>query len=165
MKIIKDQQITEDSWSYLNDISPELAPEELPAGDIIVPYAYWLEHKTVLISRDAELGLAIDGFVETETLVDDLSYFSLIALVFPAFADGRSYSHARLLRDRYEFQGELRAVGDVLRDQLFYMHRCGIDSYALREDKDFEDALAAFKEFSVTYQTAADGAQPIYRVR
>lgn len=89
----------------------------------------------------------------------------LIALDFPAFKDGRCYSHARLLRERYDYQGELRAVGDVLRDQLFFMKRCGIDSFQLRSDKDMEDALNAFNDFSVKYQTAADGAPPIYDVR
>ncbi len=70
-----------------------------------------------------------------------------------------------LLRDRYGYQGELRAVGDILRDQLFYMQRCGIDSFTLREDKDFKDALAAFKEFTVTYQTATDGVVRVYKNR
>ncbi len=160
MKIIKDNAIIDDEWQCLTDVEGEL-----PTGDVIVPFAYWLEHKSELMNRDSKLGVSIDGSIETEDVAKDQSNFDLIALEFPAFADGRSYSHARLLRDRYGYSGELRAVGDVLRDQLFYMRRCGIDSFTLREDKGFEDALDAFKEFTVTYQTAADGAIPVYKNR
>ena len=87
--------------------------------------------------------------------------FSIIALDFPIFKDGRSYSHARLLRERYNYKGELRAVGDVLQDQLFFMERCGIDSFQIRDDKDIEQALNGLKGFSVRYQAAADDTIPI----
>lgn len=160
MKIIKDKAIVEDDWQYLPD-----AEAPLPVGDVIIPFAYWLEHRSDLSSHNGKIAIVIDGDVETEDLTEYLEQFELIALQFPAFADGRCYSHARLLRDRYQYQGELRAVGDVLQDQLFYMMRCGIDSFALREDKDFAAALAAFDEFTVSYQTAADGQLPIYRRR
>ena len=83
-------------------------------------------------------------------------YFIIIALDFPTFKDGRSYSHARLLRERYKYEGELRAIGDVLQDQLFFMKRCGIDSFKVRDDKNIEEALKSFKDFSVRYQAAAD---------
>ena len=160
MKVIKDNNIVEDSWQYIEEVS-----EELPTGDLIVPFDYWLEKQSELNQHDGQIAVSINGAVETEQVAEHLERFQLIALEFPVFADGRSYSHARLLRDRYAYRGELRAVGDVLRDQLFYMKRCGIDSFALRRDKDFNDALKAFKEFSVTYQNAADGAMPIYKVR
>ena len=94
-----------------------------------------------------------------------LDQFELVALEFPKFTDGRSYSHARRLRDRFGYRGEIRAVGEVLRDQLFFMQRCGIDSYQVREDKDAEDALKGLSDFSVKYQTAADGAPPVYKLR
>ena len=84
---------------------------------------------------------------------------------FPKFTDGRGYSSARLLRDRYSFRGEIRAIGDVLQDQLFYMKRCGIDAYALREDKDIVAALASLRDFSETYQAAVDQPQPLFRRR
>jgi uncharacterized protein (DUF934 family) len=87
----------------------------------------------------------------------------VIALEFDQFKDGRSYSLARLLRERYKFNGQIRAVGDVLHDQLFYMRRCGVDAFELRPDRSAEDALRAFKEFSVTYQAAADDTRPLYR--
>lgn len=81
------------------------------------------------------------------------------------FTDGRNYSNARLLRDRYGYKGELRAIGDVLRDQLFYLHRCGFDAYALRADKDPYEALESLKDFSVTYQAATDEPLPLFRRR
>jgi hypothetical protein len=87
----------------------------------------------------------------------------VIGVNFPKFTDGRSYSSARLLRERYGYAGEIRAIGDVLQDQLFYMRRCGIDAYALRADKDIDKALAGLRVFSETYQAAADQPQPLFR--
>jgi uncharacterized protein (DUF934 family) len=92
-----------------------------------------------------------------------LAKLSLIAVQFPKFTDGRGYSIATLLRTRYGYTGELRAVGDVLRDQLFFMRRAGFDSYALREDLNAEKALAAFTDFSVMYQTSAAQNAPLFR--
>jgi uncharacterized protein (DUF934 family) len=162
MRVIKDRQIIEDSWQRLEQLDPDQA---LPEGDVIVTYAYWLENRDALIARQGKLGICINGDDETEEVARDIEHFDLIALDFPAFADGRSYSHARLLHDRYAYKGELRAVGDVMRDQLLFMQRCGIDSFALREDKDAEDALNAFSELTVKYQTAADGVDPVYKYR
>lgn len=162
LRVIKDNRIIEDQWQRLEAVEPG---QPLPEGDIIVPYAYWREHRAALLSRQGKLGICINGDDETENVAEDLDHFDLIALEFPVFKDGRSYSHARLLRERYHYGGELRAVGDVLRDQLFFMKRCGIDSFQLRSDKDMEDALRAFDDFTVKYQTATDLAPPIYRLR
>ena len=86
--------------------------------------------------------------------------------VFKDFVgDGRAFSYARLLRDRYGYKGELRAVGFVLRDHLDFMARCGIDSFELMEGKDSENALKAFHEFSVAYQPSTRGPEPAYRLR
>ncbi|MEX2525861.1 MAG: DUF934 domain-containing protein [Gammaproteobacteria bacterium] len=162
MRVIKDNQIIEDGWQRLETVEED---QPLPEGDIIIPFRYWIEHHNELPEREGQLAVCIDGEDETEEVARYLDHFPLIALDFPAFKDGRCYTHAHLLRERYHYEGELRAVGDVLRDQLFFMKRCGIDSFALRSDKEMEDALAAFNDFSVTYQTAADGAPPIYDVR
>jgi len=88
-----------------------------------------------------------------------------VAVHFPQFADGRGYSLGRLLRERYGWRGELRAIGDVLRDQLFYLTRCGFDAFDLREDQDLQAALSAFDDFSESYQTAVDQRQPLFRRR
>nr|WP_310638858.1 DUF934 domain-containing protein [Burkholderia gladioli] len=84
---------------------------------------------------------------------------------FPRFGDGRGYSTAHLLRNRHGWTGELRAIGDVLRDQLNYMSRCGFDAFAVRADRDPHDALNAFTEFSERYQGAVDDAVPLFRRR
>ena len=163
MRVIKDNQIIEDNWQRIDLTEPD-AP--LPGGDIIVPYAYWKEHKAELLNRqDGRVAICIHGDDAIEDVADDLQYFQLIALDFPVFKDGRNYSNARLLRDRYDYHGELRAVGDVLRDQLFYLRRCGIDSFQVRADKDIEDALKGLADFSITYQAAADGTVPVYKNR
>jgi uncharacterized protein (DUF934 family) len=89
----------------------------------------------------------------------------LIAVNFPQFTDGRGYSIARLLRERYSWRGELRAIGDVLRDQLFYLARCGFDAFMLREGQDAQAALAAFNDFSEGYQASVERPQPLFRRR
>ena len=163
MRVIKDNQVVEDGWQRVEITEAE---PQLPAGDIIVPFAYWQQHKAELTGRgDGRVAVCVNGDDPIEDVVRDLQHFPLIALDFPAFRDGRNYSNARLLRDRYGYRGELRAVGDVLRDQLFYLRRCGIDSFQVRADKDIEDALSGLADFSVTYQTAADGAVPVYKTR
>ncbi|MDQ5959482.1 MAG: hypothetical protein QG592_561 [Pseudomonadota bacterium] len=89
----------------------------------------------------------------------------MIGINFPKFVDGRGYSTARLLRERYAYQGEIRAIGDVLQDQLFLMARCGFDAFALRADKSVEKALGAFETFKAPYQAAVDQPQPLFRRR
>jgi uncharacterized protein (DUF934 family) len=100
-----------------------------------------------------------------EEIVPDLASFSLIVLIFPAFTDGRCYSFARLLRDRYHYTGEIRAQGDVLHDQLFYMSQSGINSFELAMPDQIENALTAFSDFSESYQTTALKPDPLYRRR
>ncbi|HEY6240935.1 MAG TPA: DUF934 domain-containing protein, partial [Burkholderiales bacterium] len=91
--------------------------------------------------------------------------FPLIAVNFPKFGDGRGYSIARLLRERYGFRGELRAIGDVLHDHLFFMEQCGFDAFALREDQDAQEALSVFGTFSDAYQTSVQRPVPLFRRR
>lgn len=162
MQIIKNEQIIDDSWQRITEIE---SISDLPEGNLIVPFSFWLENKDALSELGDRITVCLNGADDIDALIPDLSTFSMIALDFPAYTDGRCYSFARLLRDRYGFTGELRALGDVLRDQLLPMQRCGINAFVLREDSDIEAALAAFKEFSVTYQTAADGVPPIYHLR
>ena len=162
MRVIKDRTVIDDEWVLLRELEEDAA---VPEGKVIVPFAYWQANRDRLLEKNDEHAVWIDGATETEALLEDLEHFALIALDFPAFKDGRSYSHARLLRERYAFEGDLRAIGDVLRDQLFFMMRCGFSSYQIREDKDIEAAIKSLEDFSVRYQTAADGALPIYRLR
>lgn len=160
--IIKQQQVIEDSWQLLPaDCSLEQA---LSSAQAIVPLALWQQHREQLAGKN-QLGIWLDSDQIIEDIVDELSSFALIALNFPVFTDGRHFSSARLLRERYGYQGEIRAIGDVLRDQLFYMQRCGFDAFAVRADRCPHDALKSLSEFSVCYQAAADQTQPLFRRR
>jgi uncharacterized protein (DUF934 family) len=162
MRIIKDKIVVNDDWQLIRELD---CSKPIPEGKVILPFIDWQASRNELLKRDSEYAVWIDGDIETEDLLGDLEHFSMIALDFPVFKDGRSYSHACLLRERYDYKGELRAIGDVLRDQLFFMQRCGINSFEVRKDKDIEDALKSLKDFTVRYQAAADGAVPIYKQR
>jgi uncharacterized protein (DUF934 family) len=152
-QIIKNREIVEDCWQHLAD------GDSLPdtSADIIVTVERWRKDRDALLARDGQLGITIGGGIHVDEIVDDLEHFDLVAVRFPEFRDGRGYTYARLLRERLGFKGEIRAVGNVLRDQLFYMERCGINAFEVQEDRDIHDALNAFREFTVRYQPAADG--------
>ena len=109
--------------------------------------------------------MVVQGDDDPQALAADLERIPLVAIQFARFNDGRGYSIARLLRQRYGYRGELRAIGDVLRDQLFYMKRVGFDAFALRADQDVDAALHAFADFSETYQAAVDQPLPLFRRR
>jgi len=155
--VIKHRQIVEDRWQHLADEA------ELPAGPVIVSLARWQRERAILLKRGQPVGVRLPNTADVADLAADLPLLEVVALEFPKFADGRAHSQARLLRERYGYQGELRAVGDVLRDQLFFMARNGFDAFELRADRSLEDALKAFDEFSESYQPAADQPQPLYR--
>lgn len=162
-RIIKNNQVVDETWHLL---PKDVTLDELSnCDDYIVPLQLWRVHAHALKARDGGLGVWLDSDEEAEEIGEDAAQFQVIALNFPAFTDGRSYSNARLLRDRYQFKGELRAIGDVLRDQLFYMARCGFDAFAVRADKDPYEALESLKDFSVTYQAATDEPLPLFRRR
>lgn len=156
-QIIKNRQITEDPWRHIADDA------ELPAGPVIVSLARWGQERTALLARGGSLGVRAPNTAPVADLAGDLPHWDVVALEFPKFADGRAYSQARLLRERYGYQGEIRAVGDVLRDQLLFMARSGFDAFELRADRRLDDALAAFGEFSESYQPATDQPLPLYR--
>ena len=166
--IIKNREVVEDDWTVVRAAEDGTLPavNELPAGKVLVPLALWQASRDALIaSRGAtEIGVWLAADSEPADIVADFDTIALIGVDFPVFRDGRGYSIGRLLRERYGYEGELRAVGDVLRDQLAFMFRCGFDAYALREDKDFDDALKAFDEFSFNYQGAVNSS-PLFRRR
>ena len=151
--------IVDNLWRRLEGESLENA---LPEGKIIVPLAYWQANRDTLIAR-GEVAVWLAPGEEPRDLEDDLQQLPLIAIHFPAFKDGRGYSYARELRTRYGFKGEIRATGDVLRDQLFYLQRCGFNAFEIRSDRSIEDALAGLKDFTVSYQGDVMDPRPIYR--
>jgi uncharacterized protein (DUF934 family) len=166
-QLIKNQTAQADTWLTL-ELAEGDSPETvaLPAGDVIFPLAVWQARKAEIISCHKRIGLLLQPDDRIEDVAGDLDYFIVIAVNFPKFVDGRGYSTASLLRQRYHYQGELRAVGDVLHDQLFFMQRVGFDSYVLKDGKDTVYALqAGFAPFSDGYQASTSQPQPYFRRR
>lgn len=167
--IIKNRAVSEDDWHVVRagEDGALPAPDALPARRVLVPLALWKSSRDALLAARGKdsLGVWLAPDDEPAELAGELDKISLVGVDFPVFRDGRGYSIARLLRERYGWRGELRAIGDVLRDQLNYMARCGFDAFAVRADKDIHDALKAFGEFSVQYQSAVDTPLPLFRRR
>jgi len=161
--IIKDKAIVSDDWIVLR-LTEEQTPDavEVPAGKVLVPLKVWLLQKDTLIKR-SDLGVWFSSDEQAKDLKDDIAHFSLLAVDFPKFSDGRGYSIAYNLRSRFGFTGELRAIGDVLRDQLFYMQRVGFNAFAVRADKNIHDAIKGLTDFSEKYQTSWDEKNPLFR--
>ncbi|HSQ03676.1 MAG TPA: DUF934 domain-containing protein [Burkholderiales bacterium] len=163
--LIKNRSVTNDSWQLLRFAGDGSEPAIPASGDVIVPCRQWLAHRQSLLARPSRLGVWLAGDDDPVTIADDLRLFALVAVDFAKFNDGRGYSIGRLLRERYAWRGELRAVGDVHRDQLFYLARCGFDAFALPEEENPEEALSAFADFTEAYQTSVDRPVPLFRRR
>jgi uncharacterized protein (DUF934 family) len=167
-RIIRNSRVEEDQWTLLpaTAVSETSADTPLPAGALLLPLPLWLARRDELLARadGNALGVWLDAGDDPAAIAADLGQLALVAVNFPKFADGRGYSIARTLRERYGYAGELRAIGDVLHDQLFYLRRCGFDAFALRADKDAERALAGLKTFSDGYQGVVD-TPPLFRRR
>ncbi|WP_447748432.1 DUF934 domain-containing protein [Pseudomonas nicosulfuronedens] len=162
-RIIKHREVVDDRWHLLpKDATLETVPN---CDDVIIPLNLWLEHGPALRGRDGGLGVWLDADEEPEAIAQDLDKFKVIAVNFPTFTDGRGFSTARLLREQFGYKGEVRAIGDVLRDQLFFMQSCGFDAYAIRADRDPQAALAGLDDFSEVYQTSVTQPQPLFRRR
>jgi uncharacterized protein (DUF934 family) len=164
-KLIRQRRIVADSWRLLERGASGELPEVPREGQAIVPLALWLAHREAFLACPGALGVWLDANEGPEAIAGDLARLSVIAVNFPKFGDGRGYSTARLLRERYGYKGELRAIGDVLHDHLLFMEQCGFDAFALREDQDSEEALGAFHDFSEGYQTSVQRPLPLFRRR
>lgn len=162
-EIIKNKSIVADDWNVLRLAEGETAEAvTVPAGQVIVPLKVWQAQRAALQGR-TDVGIWFASDERAEELKGELAQFAVIAVDFPKFADGRGYSIAYNLRARLGYTGELRAIGDVLRDQLFYMQRVGFDAFAVRADKNIQDALKGLTDFSESYQTSWDEKNPLFR--
>lgn len=160
MALIKDRQLVADSFVALADDAP------LPAqGDLLMPLARFEAEREVLKNHEGKIGVILPSDIQAETAATIANHVDLLAIQFNAYTDGRGYSLARRLRQEHGYRGELRAVGDVLRDQLYYMARCGFDAFDLKAGKDAQGALEAFQELTIAYQGAADDPLPLFRRR
>lgn len=162
-KIIKDRQIVADATVVLKLAEGDTVESvAIPQGPVLVPLAVWQARREELDAR-SDVGVWLASDERPEALKDAIGNLRVIAVDFPRFTDGRGYSTAYNLRARLGFEGELRAIGDVLRDQLFYMQRVGFDSFATREDRSIEDALKGLTDFSETYQASWDRKAPLFK--
>src|SRR5271154_822386 len=148
-RLLRDLRIVEDDWRYLNEAA------DSPAAPLIVGFDQWRNERDVWIARGGRLGVVLSPDHRVEQLAPDLARFELIAAEFSGASEGRGYTQARLLRERWKFAGELRATGYVRRDQLFFLARCGFNSFELPEGE-IETARDALPTFSAAYQPAND---------
>ena len=160
MPLLKDGVLADDPWVTVDDGT------QLPMdGPAMVSLERWQAHRDALLGRNAPLGIRLKSDQPPALIADDLDRFAVVALEFPVFRDGRAYSYARLLRERYGYRGEVRAVGEVLRDQFLFMLRCGFDALEVRDEKAVEQWREAVSEISVVYQPAADSQTPVWALR
>ena len=136
-----------------------------PTGPVIVSLDQWKAQRDELLKRGTPLGIRLRSDQPPDLVAADLSHFAVVALEFPKFRDGRAYSYARLLRERYGFKGEVRAVGEVLLEQLFFMLRTGFDVFDIQSADPIKDWRTALADFSVWYQPAADGRPTAIQLR
>jgi uncharacterized protein (DUF934 family) len=162
-EIIKDKQVVQDDWAILRLQEGEAVDSVgIPAGKVILPLKVWQAQRAAIGTR-SDVGVWLASDERPEDLANDVGTIPVIAVDFPKFADGRGYSIAYNLRARLGFKGELRAIGDVLRDQLFYMQRVGFNAFATRPDRNIHDALKGLTDFSDSYQTSWDQKNPLFR--
>jgi uncharacterized protein (DUF934 family) len=152
MPLVKGGKIAEDIFVHVADGA------DLPGeGSVLVSAARFLENPDALLARSGKVGVAWPNNRDIDDLVPHLDRLAAVALVFPTFRDGRAYSQARLLRERFSWRGELRATGQVLRDQFVFMLRAGFDAFEVKKQSDAEAFAQTAKRYSVFYQPTGDG--------
>ncbi|MEP6547997.1 MAG: DUF934 domain-containing protein [Gammaproteobacteria bacterium] len=153
-QLLRDGQVVADDWSYLADA------EVNPASSLILSYAEWQSQPDVWRGHLGRLGVVLQPSHKVDLLAPHFSRFSLIGLEFAGPSEGRGYSQARILREQWNFKGELRATGYAHRDQVFFMARCGFNSFEMPH-ADLKSASAALSSFSRAYQPSNDGGLPL----
>lgn len=161
-KIIQNGEVIEDNWIALTD------DDALPAsGNIHVSLERWNREKSNIVEwasgNESQYGIRIPNTLDVNDLGDEWLILSIAVLDFPEFADGRALSQARVLRDQLGFTGEIRATGDVQRDQMYHMSRSGVNAFAVKDGRDIEAAVQSLRDFTLAYQGAADNPTPGFR--
>ena len=160
MALVKHNALVEDAYA---DVT---AGEPIPSGGpVLVNLEQWQRNRAQLLQRADPVAVRLGSDQPPELVAGDLESLAMVALEFPAFADGRAYSYARLLREQYGFTGEIRAVGDVLVEQIHFMERTGFDAFELDSDDPVGDLQMAAADFDVWYQPAADGRKTALQLR
>lgn len=160
MPLLINREVVTDNWTLVKDEAFE-ENASIPAGDIIVPLTTYLAHNESLTARTEQVSIQINGDDDLTAVLDSLDQFPLIAIDFPAFRDGRGFSIARLLI-REGYKGEIRATGDIGRDRLAYLERCGFTSIQINDETYTPEMLSAFDEMSNYYQSATDNVRAVY---
>lgn len=172
-RIVRSTGISNETWLLLDRDESTTSPRsdgaqaETNAADptgILVPLDAWIAARDARDATAQRVGVFLKNTDDPRVLAPRLDAIDLIAVDFPRFTDGRGYSIARMLRGRLGFRGELRAVGDIMRDQIFYLMRVGFDAFELRADQDAEVARSALRDFSESYQSSSD-QPPLYARR
>jgi uncharacterized protein (DUF934 family) len=160
MPLVSNGQLIADRFVRVSDDAP------IPAhGAVLINAQRFLDHAAEFLARDAKVGVIWPNNRDIDELAPYLSKLAVVALVFPAFKDGRAYSQARILRERLKFRGELRATGQVLRDQFLFMQRAGFDTFEVKKDADAKAFADSLKRYSVFYQPTGDGRVTAFRQR
>jgi uncharacterized protein (DUF934 family) len=160
MPLVKGGQIAADRYIRILDDAP------IPAsGAVLVPAERFLADAAEFAARQGETGVIWPNNRDIDELSPHLDKLALVALVFPKFQDGRAYSQARILRERLGFRGELRATGQVLRDQFVFMLRAGFDAFEVKKEADARVFGTVTKRYSVFYQPTGDGRLTAFRKR
>ena len=158
-KLIKDGKLVDNTWQLITE------KDALPDGNILVPLSTWNSHQEAIADRKSEVGPWLESDDLPSDIQGNLNDIPVIAVNFPAFADGRGFSIARLLRERLNYTGEIRAIGQPIRDQLTYLFRCGFNAVDLADHYDAESALASLNDFSENYQVSVEQKVPLFKRR
>jgi uncharacterized protein (DUF934 family) len=159
-QILKDTQVVSDNWILLDENA-----DSIPNGDILLSFEQWQNFAEQLSNHSGSIGVWLEGHAEIEQIIEPLLNLPLIAINFPKFADGRGFSAARLIRERYNYSGELRAIGGFIRDQLYLLKRCGFNAFQFSDENELSDAAESLKDFSENYQVSVDQENPLFRRR
>ena len=159
-QILKNTEVVSDNWILLDETA-----ESLPTGNVLLSYEQWQNYADQLSSHSGSLGVWLEGHAEIEQIIEPFLDLPLIAINFPKFADGRGFSSARLIRERYNYSGELRAIGGFIRDQLYLLKRCGFNAFQFSDENELSEAAESLKDFSENYQVSVDQENPLFRRR
>ncbi len=163
-KLIKNGTVSDNPWKLVRELE-SLENTDFGAGHWLVPLDAYESVKESATVPHSQLGVWLGANVKLEDLAPYINQVPLVCIDFPAFADGRGFSNARTLRDYYEYSGELRAIGNFIQDQMYYLQRCGFDAFEIADEWDMEAVRQSLADFSVSYQAAVDEAQPLFRRR
>ena len=162
-QIIKNRSVVNDPWQLLETDAGASAITVRPSGDLIVPMALWQAEREALRFRAGRIGVWLKPDDDPALVAEDLPLFGVVAVVFPKSVDGRGHSLGQLIRERYGYRGELRAMGDVQRDQLVFLSQCGFNAFALRPGEDPEKAMAALGELGEAYESSVERVVRLFR--